>query len=88
MAVAQTSKIEFIVGNLGIGLALLAISLSYLLSATADIPNKLMSSIDGIIILILSIVILFFPEKLRQFKKNEFIHTIILKIEEKLLTRT
>jgi hypothetical protein len=76
----QISKNEFETGNIGIGLAFFAIGISFIV-LTADFSNKI-SSIEGVIFSILGLVIIFW--KTPKVKKNEFIHKIILKIEEKL----
>ncbi len=75
------SKNEFETGNIGIGLAFVAIGLSFIIAVIADSSNKLMSSIEGILFFISGSVIIFW--KTPKVKRIEFIHEIIMKIEEK-----
>lgn len=80
-------------GYLALVLALFAIGVSYILVATADNSNKQILSFGGYGSIIIALVIFFLIPKARKEFKNknediEFIHEIILKIEEKLPNRT
>lgn len=76
------SKNEFDIGNMGIGFALLGLGITYIISITTDF-TKQMSPIEGTFLIILGFVLIF-RIKTPLTKKIEFIHEIILKIEEKL----
>ncbi len=81
------SKKEIRMGYFGFGVAVFAIGLSLLsLSASTDVPHKLFS-IEAIFVSIVGLVMMFW-KKPPVVKKIEFIHEIILKIEEKLPSRT
>ncbi len=82
------SKAEFDNGNFEIGLAIIAIGIASILAAISDVLNKQISVISGIVLFIFGVGVVF-RNKLPVMKdtKNEFIHEIILKIEEKLSSR-
>lgn len=80
------SKDEISVGIYGYVLTLIAIGVSYLL---VNPPNftKLMSPYSGFLIIIFGLIVMFFWK--RKYKPEiEFMHEIILKIEEKLSNKT
>jgi hypothetical protein len=79
------SKTEFEIGKYGLGLAVVAIGLSYIIVATHFL-NELIVYIGGIIIILLGCKIIL--SKTSDGKNIEFIHEIILKIEEKLANKT
>lgn len=80
------SKDEIEIGIYGYVLAIIAIGISYFLVNPPDF-TKFISRFSGILIIIIGLIVLFFW-KFKYKPEIEFIHEIILKIEEKLANKT